>query len=193
MTEFVWECLFLFVNGFWSFRWKVLALFELDAKKLKQNFRMPLWGDFAPQTTWNNIHGLFSWLSWKRMLRLSANLKAARHNENPDSPRSPQAPTAGAVDLHSTRPPRSSGYHSNSGYRRPAVSHRIVKRVGTAGCTRAPILDPRSVVLSHKCVCSQPRTMYHCGFPWCVSEKAFCCEQPCLFLCVFIRDQPSRL
>ena len=60
------------------------------------------------------------------MLRLSANLKAAEHNEDPDSPRSPPpAPTAAAA-LHSMQPAQYPGYHSNSVYRPPVVNHHII-------------------------------------------------------------------
>lgn len=50
----------------------------------------------------------------------SANLKATE--KDPDSPRPPTAPTPAAA-LHSVHPTQSPGYHSNSDYWPPVVSH----------------------------------------------------------------------
>lgn len=64
--------------------------------------------------------------------------KLQRTIKNTDSPRSPQAPSAGAVDLESAQPSQSTGYHSNSGCRPPAVSRHIIpspSRIYTHSCT----------------------------------------------------------
>lgn len=60
-----------------------------------------------------------------------------KHNEDPDSPRSSLAPTSAA--LHSKQRAQSPGYHSNSDYRPPVVSHHITntytQMVRRGGCT----------------------------------------------------------
>lgn len=69
---------------------------------------------------------------WARTSKPQSTMK------NTDSPRSPQAPTTGAVDLKSEQPSQSSGYHSNSGCRPPAVSRHIIpspSRTHTHSCT----------------------------------------------------------
>lgn len=91
-------------------------------------------------TTLSEAGRPFDRQTWRSMLRLSTNLKATEYNEDPDSPRSTQAPTAAAA-LQSMQPALSPGYHSNSDYRPPVVSHCIIntytQMASRGGCTHA--------------------------------------------------------
>lgn len=131
------------------------------------------------------------------MLRLSTNLKGTEHNEDPDSPRSPQAPTAAAAAayLHSMQPARSPGYHSNSGYRPPAVNHHIINtytqmaaHVRTNTVHTLAHVSALILALVEMCVHARARTLprnheqsYHC-FLDAYLPNAFHCEQHRLFL-----------
>lgn len=86
----------------------------------------------------------------KSMLRVSANLKATKHNGDPDSPRSPAAPNATASHLA-----QSPGYHSNSDYRPSVVNHRTIttytdgKRRWLYTCTLILYTQAGSFILSY--------------------------------------------
>lgn len=123
--------------------------------------------------------------------------------KNTDSPRSPQAPTAGAVDLESAQPPQSTGYHSNSGCRPPAVSRHIItslshthtntyrlngRRRWRHTCTKFCTPNTPSKARAHSVAQYQERVspQSRTGFLAASSDaKAFCRKHAGLFLWMF--------
>lgn len=109
----------------------------------------------------------------------SANLKAT--GKDPDSPRPPTAPTPAAA-LHSVHPTQSPGYHSNSDYWPPVVSHHIIINTCTQMASRGGCTHPCKYC-THTHTHTHPRRHAHSCSCVCMLSYMRNVKQMCTLTC----------